>query len=51
MAVHGIARVAQALGDRPTAMARYTEFLELRKQAEPDRQELAIARRFVTSGN
>jgi hypothetical protein len=38
MAVHGMARVAQALGDRPTAMARYTEFLE-------------IARRFVTSGN
>jgi len=25
MAVYGIARVAQALGDRPTTMARYTE--------------------------
>ena len=51
MAVYGIARAAQALGDRPTALARYTEFLELWKQADPDRPEVAIARRFVSSGN
>jgi tetratricopeptide (TPR) repeat protein len=51
MAVYGIARAAQALGDRSTALARYTEFLELWKQADPDRPELAIARRFVSSGN
>jgi tetratricopeptide (TPR) repeat protein len=51
MAVYGIARAAQALGDRPTALARYTEFLELWKQADPERPEVAIARRFVSSGN
>jgi tetratricopeptide (TPR) repeat protein len=51
MAVYGLARVAEALGDRPTALARYTEFLELWKHADPDRPELAIARRFVRSGN
>ena len=51
MAVYGIARAAQALGDRSTALARYSEFLELWKQADPDRPELAIARRFVSSGN
>src|SRR5437763_2286320 len=50
MAVYGIARAAQALGDRSTALARYTEFLELWKQADQDRPELAIARRFVTAG-
>src|SRR5205814_3855897 len=47
MAVYGIARAAQALGDRATALARYTEFLELWKQEETDLPELAIARRFV----
>jgi len=51
MAVYGLARAAQALGDRSTARARYTEFLELWKQADLDRPELAIARRFVGSGN
>src|SRR5437667_4060967 len=51
MAVYGIARAAEALGDRSTALARYTEFLELWKQADADRPELAIARRFVSSGN
>ena len=50
-AVYGIARAAKALGDRPTARARYTEFLELWKQADPDRPELAIARRFLSSRN
>jgi tetratricopeptide (TPR) repeat protein len=51
MAVYGIAQAAEALGDRPTALARYTEFLELWKQADADRPELVIARRFVSSGN
>ena len=49
IAVYGIARAAEALGDRSTALARYTEFLELWKQADQDRPELAIARRFVSS--
>jgi len=39
------------LGDRSTALARYTEFLDLWKQADLDRPELTTARRFVTSGN
>src|SRR5437899_6504501 len=50
MAVYGIARAAEVRGDRSTAVARYTEFLELWKQADQDRPELAIARRFVTAG-
>jgi len=50
MAVYGIARAAEVRGDRSTALARYTEFLELWKQADQDRPELAIARRFVTAG-
>jgi predicted Zn-dependent protease len=51
MAVYGLARAAHALGDRSTALARYTEVLGLWKQADVDRLELAIARRFVDSGN
>src|SRR5207249_1951655 len=31
MAVYGIARAAEALGDKSTAVARYTQFLELWK--------------------
>jgi len=50
MAVYGIARAAEVRGDRSTAVARYTEFLELWKQADQDRPELATARRFVTAG-
>jgi tetratricopeptide (TPR) repeat protein len=50
MAVYGIARAAEALGDTPTALARYTQFLELWKHADHDRPELAIARRFITAG-
>src|SRR5437879_4360853 len=50
MAVYGIARAAEVRGDRSTALARYTEFLELWKQADQDRPELATARRFVTAG-
>jgi tetratricopeptide (TPR) repeat protein len=50
MAVYGIARAAEALGDTPTALARYTQFLELWKHADHDRPELANARRFITAG-
>ena len=50
MAVYGIARAAEALGDKSTAVARYTQFLELWKDADHDRPELAIARRFITAG-
>jgi tetratricopeptide (TPR) repeat protein len=50
MAVYGIARAAEALGDTSTALARYTQFLELWKHADHDRPELAIARRFIKAG-
>jgi len=45
--VYGIARAAEALGDRQTAIERYTEFLTLWKRADRDRPELATARRFL----
>lgn len=47
MAIYGIARAAEALGDRTTAANRYREFLTLWNQADADRPELATARRFV----
>src|SRR2546428_378361 len=50
MAVYGIARAAEALGDTSTALARYTQFLELWKHADHDRPELAIARRLIAAG-
>jgi tetratricopeptide (TPR) repeat protein len=46
-AVYGIARAAEALGDRQTALERYTELLALWKRADHDRPELAAARRFL----
>lgn len=46
-AIYGIARAAESLGDRQTAMKRYTEFLELWKQADKDRPEIAKARAFM----
>ena len=46
-AICGIARAAESLGDRQTAMKRYTEFLELWKQADKDRPEIAKARAFI----
>ena len=46
-AIYGIARAAESLGDRQTAMKRYTEFLELWKQADKDRPEIAKARAFI----
>ena len=50
MAVYGIARAAEVLGDRSTALERYTQFLDLWKHADHDRPELAIARRFIAAG-
>src|SRR2546429_3068538 len=50
MAVYGIARAAEALGDTSTALARYTQFVELWKHADHDRPELTTARRFITAG-
>ena len=46
-AIYGIARAAESLGDRQTAMKRYTEFLELWKQADKDRPEIAKAQAFI----
>ena len=46
-AIYGIARAAEALGDKQTAMKRYTEFLELWKRADKDRPEIAKARAFI----
>src|SRR5439155_6030586 len=46
-AIYGIARAAESLGDRQTAMKRYTEFLELWKQADKDRPEIAKALAFI----
>jgi predicted Zn-dependent protease len=46
-AIYGIARAAESLSDRQTAMKRYTEFLELWKQADKDRPEIAKARAFI----
>ena len=49
-AVYGIARAAEALGDKQTAIKRYTELLELWKHADKDRPEIATARRFLSMG-
>ena len=49
-AVYGIARAAETLSDKQTAIKRYTELLELWKHADKDRPELAIARRFLSTG-
>ena len=46
-AIYGIARASEILGNKETAMKRYTEFLELWKRADNDHLEVAHARRFV----
>jgi uncharacterized protein (TIGR01244 family) len=46
-AVYGIARAAQAMGDKATAKRRYGEFLALWKNADPDRPELIIAKEYM----
>jgi tetratricopeptide (TPR) repeat protein len=49
-AIYGIARAAQALNDKQTAIKRYTELLELWKNADNDRPEITAARRFLSGG-
>ena len=48
-AIYGIARGAESLGDKQTAMKRYTEFLELWKHADKDRPEIANAQRSIAT--
>ena len=40
-AIAGIARAAEAMGDTATAKAQYTRLIEMWKNADPDRPELA----------
>jgi tetratricopeptide (TPR) repeat protein len=47
-AVYGIARAAEALGDKQTAIKRYTELLAMWKHADKNRPEIATARRFLS---
>jgi tetratricopeptide (TPR) repeat protein len=46
-AVFGLARAAQALGDNETAKERYQEFLNIWKDADSDRPEVALAKDFL----
>ena len=48
-AIYGIARAAEARGDDVTARQRYQEFLKIWKDADPDRPELATAKRFLAT--
>jgi len=48
-AILGLARAAQALGDRSTAAKQYETFLQLWKGADPDRQEVVAAKQFLAS--
>jgi len=49
--IYGIARAAEALSDKQTAIKRYTELLELWKHADKDRPEIAAARRFLSASS
>jgi len=46
--IYGIARAAEALGDKQTAIKRYTELLAMWKHADKNRPEIATARRFLS---
>jgi tetratricopeptide (TPR) repeat protein len=46
-AIYGIARAAEASGDNATARQRYQEFLQIWKDADPDRPEVATAKEFL----
>ena len=46
-AIRGIARAAEALGDKPMAMQRYREFLSIWKHADQDHPDVAAARRSL----
>jgi hypothetical protein len=50
MAIYGIARAAELRGDEATARQRYQEFLTIWKNADPNRPELAIAKKFLANG-
>ena len=45
--VFGLARSAEALGDRESAGKRYAEFLAIWRTADPDLPELAKAKAFL----
>jgi tetratricopeptide (TPR) repeat protein len=47
MAVFGLARAAQALGDNEKARQRYQEFLDIWRTADSDRRELVVANAFL----
>ena len=49
MAVFGLARAAQALGDTGTARQRYQTFLGIWRTADRDRREVAAANAFLRS--
>jgi tetratricopeptide (TPR) repeat protein len=46
-AIYGIARSAQATGDKGMAHQRYQQFLTLWKNADPDRPEVTTAKEFL----
>ena len=48
-AILGIARAAQARGDRKTAALRFAQLLEIWKNADSDLDELALARKLLAS--
>lgn len=46
-AIFGLAQAGRATGDREAARRYYEQFLTLWKNADPDRPELAVARKFL----
>lgn len=48
-AIFGLARCAQAIGDKSTARQRYREFETLWKNADPDRSELVQAKTYLAT--
>jgi tetratricopeptide (TPR) repeat protein len=46
-AIYGLARAAEALGDRVLARERYEELVALWKNADPGRPEIALAKAFL----
>ena len=49
MAVFGLARCAEAQGDNQTAARQYADFLRAWKNADPDRSEVSVAKRFLAT--
>jgi hypothetical protein len=46
-AIYGIARAAEIRGDNAIARQRYQEFLQIWKDADPDRPEVVTAKKFL----